>query len=569
MERLFVLIILFCISFTALGIPTNSAEMSTLNLEPNLPDSITAPELRQVFIKYDSCNCKNRIEIARQALNLSQQQSNKSYIKKALLMLATEYQIFGNYIKAEMLYKEAIRIDTINTHSPDHICAYLGLGKSLLHQEKLDESLTQLRTALTLSEDLQAPGFICSSLSNIGLVFLKNNDFDLSFDYILRALNIAQKNEDQKNIAHLYQMLGILNAEQGTYLEAIKNLELSVSLAKKHQFETTLYTGYLEMGKVYGRLKQPLKADTLLAKAGDLALQASNWGIALEAYEWLAKSYSYRKNFDQALVFNKLASTLKDSIFTQTKSNVLADMQAVFKISEKEHEVSLRKQEVELHNREERKAQIMTFGLIVIIVLVIAMAILFYFWQQDRIHKNKVLFQKQQEIHSAQHAEMESVLKTNEMERTNLENELKFKHKEVVNYALSVIQKNDYFEEVKSQLQSLVKTEGPNRNKEITSLIRKLNQSFLSTSDLDDMNKNIEKVNHQFVFALQNRFPNLTENERKLCGFLRIGLSNKEIAGIQNISPKAVEMSRYRLRKKINIESNTDLVSFFKNLQYE
>jgi DNA-binding CsgD family transcriptional regulator len=51
-----------------------------------------------------------------------------------------------------------------------------------------------------------------------------------------------------------------------------------------------------------------------------------------------------------------------------------------------------------------------------------------------------------------------------------------------------------------------------------------------------------------------------------LCGFIKVGLSNKEIAALNNITPKAVEMARYRLRKKLNVDGQVDLAGFFEAL---
>ena len=76
----------------------------------------------------------------------------------------------------------------------------------------------------------------------------------------------------------------------------------------------------------------------------------------------------------------------------------------------------------------------------------------------------------------------------------------------------------------------------------------------------------IEEVHKDFHMKLMNNFPDLTNLERRLAGLLRLNLSTKEISTLLNISPKSVEVARYRLKKKMNIEKDKSLNNFITNL---
>jgi DNA-binding CsgD family transcriptional regulator len=71
-----------------------------------------------------------------------------------------------------------------------------------------------------------------------------------------------------------------------------------------------------------------------------------------------------------------------------------------------------------------------------------------------------------------------------------------------------------------------------------------------------------DRVHSDFLAALKQEYPQLTANEQKLCAYLRMNLSTKEIAGLMNISVRGVEISRYRLRKKLQIPTETNLFQF-------
>ena len=73
-------------------------------------------------------------------------------------------------------------------------------------------------------------------------------------------------------------------------------------------------------------------------------------------------------------------------------------------------------------------------------------------------------------------------------------------------------------------------------------------------------------MHSDFLADLKNTFPNLSANELKLCAYLRMNLSTKEIAQLMNISVRGVEISRYRLRKKLQIPTEVNLFDFLLNL---
>jgi DNA-binding CsgD family transcriptional regulator len=73
-------------------------------------------------------------------------------------------------------------------------------------------------------------------------------------------------------------------------------------------------------------------------------------------------------------------------------------------------------------------------------------------------------------------------------------------------------------------------------------------------------------IHTSFTQSLKEKFPNLSANDIKMCAYLRMNLSTKEIASILNISARGVEISRYRLRKKMDLENATNLTDFLLRL---
>ena len=74
------------------------------------------------------------------------------------------------------------------------------------------------------------------------------------------------------------------------------------------------------------------------------------------------------------------------------------------------------------------------------------------------------------------------------------------------------------------------------------------------------------EVHEDFYDALNKKFPDLTPNEKRLCAFLRLNMTTKEISAITHQSVQSINMARFRLRKKMNMEHDDNLISFLGQL---
>jgi len=92
-----------------------------------------------------------------------------------------------------------------------------------------------------------------------------------------------------------------------------------------------------------------------------------------------------------------------------------------------------------------------------------------------------------------------------------------------------------------------------------------ITQDLSIDRDREKFQMHINDQNSSFIHRLGSSFPSMTDNEKRLASLLRLNLSSKEIASILNISPKSVEMNRYRLRKKLKVEPKINLTDFIRN----
>ena len=97
-------------------------------------------------------------------------------------------------------------------------------------------------------------------------------------------------------------------------------------------------------------------------------------------------------------------------------------------------------------------------------------------------------------------------------------------------------------------------------------ILASLRERIYFTREMNDFYAQSEILHKDFNMRLRETFPNLTDSERKLANLLRQGFSSKYIASLMNITPKSVEIGRYRLRSKLGLKRNDNLVRFIKSI---
>lgn len=149
------------------------------------------------------------------------------------------------------------------------------------------------------------------------------------------------------------------------------------------------------------------------------------------------------------------------------------------------------------------------------------------------------------------------------LQNEKLETEVIYKNKELATTSMHLVQKNKLLSKIKDGLLPLCDAPlSPEYEDELKKVIRLLNESEKSDSDWEQFSHHFDQIHSNFLTKLKDKFPNLSQNDLKLCAYLKMNLSSKEIAQLLSITIRAVEVSRYRLRKKLQLSSDTNLFDY-------
>jgi len=190
-------------------------------------------------------------------------------------------------------------------------------------------------------------------------------------------------------------------------------------------------------------------------------------------------------------------------------------------------------------------------------------------WQKEKFivqrkkheeEQEKLNYLKQLEIDKAQ-----SML--TEIQNEKLQVEIDSKNSELINFTMHLVQKGELLTDLKSHMSKMTKLiDNPIAHEELKKMIKVINDADKMDKDWENFTNHFDKAHNSFTVNIKEKFPKLTANELKLCTFLRVNLTTKEIAQLMNISMRGVEISRYRLRKKLNLPTEMSLFDFLNEI---
>ncbi|MDE7381332.1 MAG: LuxR C-terminal-related transcriptional regulator [Muribaculaceae bacterium] len=189
----------------------------------------------------------------------------------------------------------------------------------------------------------------------------------------------------------------------------------------------------------------------------------------------------------------------------------------------------------------------------------------------------KIEIRKEEEIHRMKEAaDKEALRKDYEiaaLKSDQLEHDIKHKSSELSNITMNVIRKNEILTDISTRLSRLLQA-AKNRGESTTGILDKdinkiqsiIRENISHDDDWKNFNQNFDIVYENYTKRLNELHPDLTKTELRICCYIKMGLSSKEIAPLFNVTPRSVEMGRYRMRKKMNLSRDINLTSYLQSL---
>jgi len=212
----------------------------------------------------------------------------------------------------------------------------------------------------------------------------------------------------------------------------------------------------------------------------------------------------------------------------------------------------------------------LVYGLLLVgftYLLVVLIRRRIYREKQHLIQRQKEELRRHREQYELERLEMENKIMKLENEKlesdvTAQKSQVELKNKELASQAININRKNEILNYIKKELDKVNKKVNFDAQFQLNLLNRKIKEDLNLEADWEHFKQYFDEVQGDFIKRLQDKYPELSPNDLKLCAYLRMNLSTKEIAPFLKISPRGVEIHRYRLRKKLGLSRDENLVEF-------
>jgi tetratricopeptide (TPR) repeat protein len=549
----------------------------SLNIRQKLGDKDKAAES---FEKIGSCNFKlGNYNLAlknyQDALVLNRETGNRKWESRDISEIGYIYKTISEYDKAIEYYQRALKIsEEINEdRQTANIMNRIGSVYSKIGNN--NKALEYFKLSLKIREEVGYTWGVAGSLNNIGSVYNKLNKNDLALEYFFKALEINEELGNTQWKSYNLNNIGSTFKLKGEYSKALQYFTKSLKIKEKRGDKKGIANTYTGIGELYILLKNYNKAIEYFIKSLYLAEEIGVKDKIRDCYLSLSETYSLTGDYKKALEYSNLYSAIKDSILNDEKFKTITEIQTKYETEKKEKENELLKKDLSI---KEKNEQILLFkqGLMFVIILALFVLVILIFFllrlKSKSLKNSKILFEQEKKLNDLE-------LKNKEREKQHLEElvfaeqqinnlqkeKIQHKNRELSTITLHILNKNKILSEIKNEIE-IVELSKISDTSSCSKILNLIEGNQVLDQDWEQFKKHFEEVHKGFFEKLNRNYKGFTQNDMKLCAYLRINLSSKEIAKILNITPDSMKKSRHRLRKKLDINPEDDLVEFMNKI---
>ena len=470
----------------------------------------------------------------------------------AKVTLASSYSINGNYDLALDEYLEA-EMFLNNENVLDVADFNINMANMYLNLNNTYKSHRYNNNALEIYEECKDSLSIGWSLNLKGLIFIAEKDYENAKLALDTSLYINQCIKNEEGIHVVINNMALIPGDESYKIELLKN---TIVYNESKNNTWSLAENYNNLGLLYYRINKFEIAKNHLNKAKNLA-DSLNANVLkrdnLRYWTKIAvKENKYKDAYESILEIYEIDEIIKSTEKIEQieeQANEKRKLINLFNLQQKDNEIRIAQKE---------KTILFVSGTLFLIIVVLSIRI----FHLRKVNRLKLKTEK--EIQNKVRLKIELENKNNELNKKD--EILNISQREMTNLVYFIKSKDKLLDNIINSLQEIQKKPSDDTKVKIKYTIASI-KSFKEKEIKSNLFINeINKTEQIFLENLNNNFPDLTKNEIELATLLRIGLSSKEIALLIDSNPKTVNMARYRLRKKMNLESDENLVTYFEML---
>ncbi|MFM7668620.1 MAG: tetratricopeptide repeat protein [Bacteroidota bacterium] len=466
-------------------------------------------------------------------------QEESSYLQKLSHLFLTRIKNFDK----TMGCIEQIKGIANKTRNEEFLIDYYNQLGVTYYYEQLDmpKSFDYFKKALNLSKKLKIEKNISRTLSNYGLAYLEKENHETALSYFRQAIASYKKEYKKDGTMEFYSNMGVAFIYAEKYDSASYYLDKSLLLTKEtpgldDDAERLMYLGVFnqeigENDKALGYLKEAFK----------LIHNLSSFRSKILVCEGLADAFAGIGQYKEAHDFRNKEKLYRDSLRVISLEESFLSYKYKSELDDLKNRNRL--QQIEKEKEGEQFKFWVVIG-VLFIVLLIGFVVFLVF--RYRTNQKRLILQTEKE----------------KLEKNQVTLELEANEREVTAKSMFLLEKDNLINNISDKLRAtLPKLEG-DAHIVVNGLISELHFS-VNNKRWEEFELRFNKVHPNFIQNLEKKHPRLSNNERKLCAFLLMNMSSKDISSITGQTVHSINIARSRLRNKLDLVHTGEELGYY------
>ncbi|SFT66248.1 Tetratricopeptide repeat-containing protein [Algoriphagus locisalis] len=429
------------------------------------------------------------------------------------------------------------------------------LGEVYYRIKNSENALQRHEQALKIYNQIQDEAGEAETKSYIGGMFEKMGSYPKALEYQTESLSLFESLGMKSEIAFVRENIGSIYEDLEKYDSAYSNFQKAFLLNSELGDSLRLIGNLNNLGDVLRKTGDAEKSLEFSQKAAEMSQRLGVLNLQKSAVVDISKAYAEMGDYENAFEYLEQSRQLSDLVFTEESTRQLAIQEAQYNLFTKNQQIK------ELEQTRIFDAKVKWLLLFLVSLLCVLSWVIFN-RQKLKIRSNRELLQRQDEILEVKEQLINTEKENLKLLELKMQAEDKAHSRSLTAQTLHVIDKNQMLEDIQTKLKSILEEDPKEQKKRIRNLIKQIDFNFSHDTDWDDFKHTFEKVHQDFFKNIQARSGGLTPAEMKLASLMRLNLNSKEIASSLGISMDSLRISRYRLRKKLNLKKDDSLQQF-------
>ncbi len=472
-------------------------------------------------------NFNRAFQYLQKAENLFRNQENYLFLIYVLTEQGVYNEMQDNYPKALEHYLQAYELRNQQNVSGTAVNEASNIASIYAKMEMKTEALKYANFSVSLAEKTGDLALLSFQLCGVGDVYVTLNNVDTALYYYDKSYQLALQSERGALQSRVLAAIAHVYNNYRNYYEANNYLLKAKTIGNG----VVLLDIYLQLGNNYKSLLDYDSALYYFYETKQLATLRGSKKYLLLAAEGLMNHYQHQHNIDSALYYSKLVNVFSDSIYNEKNAKRFSDLRVQLETLEKENEIQQLK--LTQYRSKVRTNLIIVISIITITSIAIAF-VLFKISQKKRSQKLEIQLEKSKKKLSTQ--------------------------------TLSMIHRNNAFDEIEIELKEVRSRCNGSADPGLQKIQKSINLNKSLDNDWSHFSNYFTELYDNFFEHLEKQNSELSNYELRLCALIKLKLTNKEIATILNIEHKSVKMAKYRLKKKLKVGEEQALGMFISQI---